>query len=126
MEPANFTRDCDYAIGNCDYTVFIAFEGSMQVLSFTRLGCSNQALPWIITGSLVGAIILLGLLFLIILKLLLLAWDRHEYKKFTQELKDADFAPMDNPLYLTPQQDYQNPLRRPSKREAIQLQQQQE
>lgn len=69
-----FTRSCNYGIGNCNYRFFLSFENTMLSLSFTRLSCTNEALPWIITGSLVGAIVLLGLLFLFILKLLLLAW----------------------------------------------------
>ena len=68
---ANFNRDCDYSVRGCEYTVFVEFQGSTRLLSFTRVSCSNraQALSGIITGSLVAVIIVLGILLLIILKI---------------------------------------------------------
>lgn len=105
--------DCEVEFRfSTDITVPIEIENSEEY------SCPTSSVPWIIAGSLVGAILLLGLLALIILKICLVFLERVEYRKFTQELKGADFAPHENPLYITPQQDYQNPIRRSSTRRS--------
>lgn len=131
LEPlAIYSVECTYVDDNgCTVTFFVAQDSpSLPVLVRQSVSCPLGGLPWIIAGSIVGAILLLGLLILLLVKLILLALERVEYKRFTRELQDADFAPHDNPLYLTPHQDYENPVhkRRTSSRSQQQQQQQQQ
>eukprot|EP00731_Ephydatia_muelleri_P008688 Em0004g1026a len=74
--------------------------------------CDPGPGPIIIVFSVLGAIIALGLIFLIIAKIILICLDQVEYKKFTSQLEGADWAPRNNPLYMSPEQNYTNVLYR--------------
>lgn len=60
---AFITASCLYDFGNCRHTFYIESINNTQVISFSR-SCRSIAIattstsPWIIAGSLVGAIIL--------------------------------------------------------------------
>jgi len=89
--------------------VHVSGEAQIPAPPYTHTpGCPASNTGWIVAVAIVGAILLLGLLALIIIKLILLILDRTEYKKFTKQLQEADWAPHDNPLYVNPQQDYRN------------------
>ena len=61
---------CDFQYSGCTYTFYLSETKTSEVLISDDINCPLGALPWIIAGSLVGAILLLGLLALILLKLL--------------------------------------------------------
>jgi hypothetical protein len=67
-------------------------------------------LVWIIPVSIIGGIILLGVLLLVVAKCILMAVERKEYRKFLDDMHHGDFVPHSNPLYVTPQTEYKNPI----------------
>jgi hypothetical protein len=72
-----------------------------------RTGGINP-LVWIIPVSVVGALLVLGILLLLIVLLVIWKLDQFEFRKFQSGLEDADWVPQENPIYVSPQQEYPN------------------
>ncbi|XP_064402005.1 integrin beta-1-like [Halichondria panicea] len=113
-----FSNPCNAIVGGCTYEFSVgrpSFAYNLPVLIFEdTMDCGQLPswAPYTIAAGIVLLIIVLGLLILCLLKIGFVVWDKKEYGKFTAELQHADFAPHENPLYLTPQQDYPNPILR--------------
>lgn len=111
-DPSNIYTRCVYKDDNgCTNTFYVAEEFPEEpILLSEDVVCPVGNLPWIIAVVIVGVILLFGLLLLVLIKLILLAMERAEYRKFAKELEYADFGDYGNPLYVSPHQDYENPL----------------
>ncbi|XP_046961775.1 integrin beta pat-3-like [Vanessa cardui] len=64
---------------------------------------------WIAVGSVIGAVLLIGLITLIAWKILVDLHDKREYDKFANESAAAGFDTSINPLYQSPATNFQNP-----------------
>jgi hypothetical protein len=109
---------CQIDQGGCVVDFQVQLSGPSNTLGsvFVREArdCQEELdlsrLAWIIAVSIVGGILLLGVLLLAIAKCILMVYDRREYKKFLEDMHTGDFTPHSNPLYVTPQAEYQNPI----------------
>lgn len=70
LPAADPEAECDEVVGSCSYVFYVETVNGQRRLSFTR-SCTTNILFWVIPLALVLGIIVLGLLFLIILKLCL-------------------------------------------------------
>lgn len=85
-----------------------AEDPSLPIFVQRCIIASDGVEAWIIAVAIVGGILLLGLLILIIIKLILLILERIDYNRFVKQMEEAEWAPHENPLYLSPQQDFKN------------------
>lgn len=68
---------CNFDLDGCTYTFFLTQMLDANVLVSNDPDCPITAVPWIIAGSVIGAILLLGVLALILLKILFVVLVRH-------------------------------------------------
>lgn len=67
-------------------------------------------------GSVIGAVLLIGLLTIITWKILVDQYDKREYAKFEKDSKAAGYVPEWNPLYQEPSTTFRNPAYQSSER----------
>jgi hypothetical protein len=57
----------------------------------------------------IGGIVLVGLLLLLAWKLIVTAYDQHEYHKFEKDRMKSKWENAENPIYRPSKQQFQNP-----------------
>merc|ERR1712080_137597 len=63
----------------------------------------------IIVLGIIGCIVLVGLLLLLAWKLIVTAYDQHEYHKFEKDRMKSKWENAENPIYRPSKQQFQNP-----------------
>jgi hypothetical protein len=109
-----YDKECTYRDGSCTHTFYIPSSTLPNVPILVEEGeeCDRTGginpLVWIIPVSVVGALLVLGILLLLIVLLVIWKLDQFEFRKFQSGLEDADWVPQENPIYVSPQQEYPN------------------
>jgi hypothetical protein len=70
---------------------------------------ATEAPILIIVLGIIGGIVFLGLLLLLAWKLIVTAYDQHEYHKFEKDRMKSKWENAENPIYRPSKQQFQNP-----------------
>jgi hypothetical protein len=65
--------------------------------------------------AVVAGLLVLGFIILLIVLLIVCINDRREYHRFKRDLEDANWDQQENPMYVSPSQQYSNITYRPKK-----------
>uniref|UniRef100_A0A8C2DWD3 Integrin beta n=1 Tax=Cyprinus carpio TaxID=7962 RepID=A0A8C2DWD3_CYPCA len=91
---------------NIQYELF--FKNESLVMADLCSECPKGPDVLVVTLSVAGAILLLGLAALLVWKLLITIHDRHEFAKFEEEKARTKWEEANNPLYKGPTSTFQN------------------
>uniref|UniRef100_A0A8C1YUM7 Integrin beta n=1 Tax=Cyprinus carpio TaxID=7962 RepID=A0A8C1YUM7_CYPCA len=91
---------------NIQYELF--FKNESLVMADLCSECPKGPDVLVVTLSVAGAILLLGLTALLVWKLLITIHDRHEFAKFEEEKARTKWEEANNPLYKGPTSTFQN------------------
>jgi protocadherin alpha len=112
------TERCSFTDGDgCSHAFFVTL--SMEVLVDDERDCPATGgvgnLAWIIPVAVVAGLLVLGFIILLIVLLIVCINDRREYHRFKRDLEDANWDQQENPMYVSPSQQYSNITYRPKK-----------
>lgn len=120
--PVPYVVECAFSAGGCTHTFYLSFTDSVVLVEdgeecdgtggglnpLDGTGGGLNPLAWIIPVSVIGGLLVIGILLLLIVLLVIWRLDRYEFNKFQANLEDADWVPRENPIYVSPQQQYTN------------------
>jgi integrin beta 1 len=85
-------------------------EASYTILVQKTAICAEPVNIVPIAAGVVGGVVAIGLLLLLLWKILTTVFDRIEYSKFEEDLKQCKWAQQDNPFYKGATTTYKNPM----------------
>jgi hypothetical protein len=115
---------CTFQLESCTYQYHVVRqdEATGQYIVLARgspTSCGSFTFPIEVIAVLAILIplliIILGIILLVIIKAILVYRERVEFKKFQQELEDANWGENANPLYVSPEMEYKNIVYRKKK-----------
>jgi len=114
QEPAQGEHKCTFKDDDSCYFYFTYTQlgdGSLPKLTIQSLKvCAEPLDLYLLIGSILGGILLIGLIALLIWKLITYFKDKREYAKFLKECSDPKWAKNVNPMYRKPVQRFVNPM----------------
>jgi hypothetical protein len=109
--PETHDQECTFQEDGCTHTFYISPSLPSVLVEADaecRPGGGANNLIWIIPVSVIAALLLLGLLALLLVLFIIWALDRYEFRRFQSNLEEADWVPQQNPIYVSPRQEYTN------------------
>lgn len=107
------TRDCSFSTVECRYIYYVAVPINSTTSTIVYQVEPEDCLPipiWAIALIIVVGLLIIGVLVLISIKLILIYQDYREYKKFEYEVKQSEQTRQENPVYLNPVTQTDNPI----------------
>ena len=101
------TTNCSFTSALCSYSYQIDFLNGNMVVSVLPQSCFP--IPIYGIAILIAAFLFfLGIIILIVIRIIILWYDRREYRRFKLESAKADLNKYQNPLYVSPETKYTN------------------
>lgn len=91
------------------FFMFYQTDNQTHLIVQEQIECPEPVNVPLVVGSVIGAIVAIGLLTLLIWKLLTTLHDKREYAKFQDELLRAKWSKGENPLFVEPVNSFSNP-----------------
>ena len=105
------TIECQLSTIQCDYVYYYGISSTTGEIVYEVEPASCLLIPWwAIPITVVGSLILIGVIILIVAQIILRWMDYRELKNFEKEVLEADFTKHVNRAYQPPTMTYRNPL----------------
>ncbi|XP_034840377.1 integrin beta-PS-like [Maniola hyperantus] len=86
-----------------------AISSTLRLIIQDELDMPAVADVWVAVGSVIGAVLLIGIITIVAWKILVDLHDKREYEKFEKDSADAGYDVSLNPLYHSPATNFLNP-----------------
>ena len=107
------TRMCSYTAHECSWDVIFpsnitGMESGIQLFARLRL-CPDRVEWWYFLIGAIAMTVFIGVATLILIRMLMKYAEHRQFKKFEREVRSVPFQMGKSPLYVSPDQEIQNP-----------------